>query len=84
MLTIAIRLFLSDYRLLSGLSMPFWSGNDFLQFSHNLGFIYSIISNSTWIADDQPCITYGLRGVVHCALEVILILQGSSAILIRG
>lgn len=27
-------------------------------------------SNSTWIAEDTPCITYGLRGVVHCSLEV--------------
>ncbi|KDR82660.1 hypothetical protein GALMADRAFT_58317 [Galerina marginata CBS 339.88] len=29
-----------------------------------------LVSNSTWIADDRPCITYGLRGVVHCAVEV--------------
>ncbi|KAJ7695752.1 hypothetical protein B0H17DRAFT_1055463 [Mycena rosella] len=29
-----------------------------------------LVSNSTWIAEDTPCITYGLRGVVHCALEV--------------
>ncbi|KAF8798830.1 Zn-dependent exopeptidase [Phlegmacium glaucopus] len=29
-----------------------------------------LVSNSTWIADDRPCITYGLRGVVHCALEI--------------
>ncbi|KAF8158262.1 hypothetical protein B0H34DRAFT_657084 [Crassisporium funariophilum] len=29
-----------------------------------------LVSNSTWIADDTPCITYGLRGVVHCALEI--------------
>ena len=27
-------------------------------------------SNSTWIAEDTPCITYGLRGVVHCNVEV--------------
>ena len=27
-------------------------------------------SNSTWITEDQPCLTYGLRGVVHCAVEV--------------
>ncbi|KAJ7242825.1 hypothetical protein B0H12DRAFT_839440 [Mycena haematopus] len=27
-------------------------------------------SNSTWIAEDTPCITYGLRGVVHCSLEI--------------
>ncbi|EDR13323.1 uncharacterized protein LACBIDRAFT_245017, partial [Laccaria bicolor S238N-H82] len=29
-----------------------------------------LVSNSTWIAEDQPCITYGLRGVMHCALEI--------------
>lgn len=29
-----------------------------------------LVSNSTWIAEDRPCITYGLRGVVHCALEI--------------
>jgi di- and tripeptidase len=27
-------------------------------------------SNSTWITDDRPCITYGLRGVVHCNIEI--------------
>ncbi|KAG6845113.1 hypothetical protein H0H87_000540 [Tephrocybe sp. NHM501043] len=29
-----------------------------------------LVSNSTWIGEDRPCITYGLRGVVHCALEI--------------
>ena len=29
-----------------------------------------VYSNSTWIAEDTPCITYGLRGVVHCKVEV--------------
>ncbi|KAF5315326.1 hypothetical protein D9619_006998 [Psilocybe cf. subviscida] len=29
-----------------------------------------LVSNSTWIADDKPCITYGLRGVVHCGVTV--------------
>ncbi|EIN12463.1 Zn-dependent exopeptidase [Punctularia strigosozonata HHB-11173 SS5] len=29
-----------------------------------------LISNSTWIAEDPPCITYGLRGVVHCSVEI--------------
>ena len=28
------------------------------------------VSNSTWINDESPCITYGLRGVVHCSVEV--------------
>ncbi|KAJ7202821.1 hypothetical protein GGX14DRAFT_523684 [Mycena pura] len=29
-----------------------------------------LVSNSTWIAEDTPCITYGLRGVVHCSIEI--------------
>ncbi|KAL0579213.1 hypothetical protein V5O48_002775 [Marasmius crinis-equi] len=29
-----------------------------------------LISNSTWISEDQPCITYGLRGVIHCSLTI--------------
>jgi len=29
-----------------------------------------LVSNSTWIGEDKPCITHGLRGVVHCALEI--------------
>lgn len=29
-----------------------------------------LVSNSTWIGQDRPCITYGLRGVVHCSLEI--------------
>ncbi|KAI0768916.1 Zn-dependent exopeptidase [Irpex lacteus] len=29
-----------------------------------------LVSNSTWIAEDTPCITYGLRGVVHCKVQV--------------
>ncbi|CCM00624.1 uncharacterized protein FIBRA_02660 [Fibroporia radiculosa] len=29
-----------------------------------------LVSNSTWIAEDTPCITYGLRGVVHCNVEI--------------
>ncbi|KAF8644410.1 hypothetical protein AX16_008471 [Volvariella volvacea WC 439] len=29
-----------------------------------------LVSNSTWIAEDRPCITYGLRGVVHCTIEI--------------
>ncbi|KAH9924603.1 Zn-dependent exopeptidase [Epithele typhae] len=36
-----------------------------------IGSIDSIlVSNSTWIAEDTPCITYGLRGVVHCNVEI--------------
>ncbi|KAK7441816.1 hypothetical protein VKT23_016478 [Stygiomarasmius scandens] len=29
-----------------------------------------LVSNSTWISEDSPCITYGLRGVIHCSLEI--------------
>ncbi|KAI0306265.1 Zn-dependent exopeptidase [Multifurca ochricompacta] len=29
-----------------------------------------LVSNSSWIAYDVPSITYGLRGVVHCNIEI--------------
>jgi hypothetical protein len=29
-----------------------------------------LCSNSSWIASNVPSITYGLRGVVHCNIEV--------------
>lgn len=29
-----------------------------------------IISNSTWISEERPCITYGMRGVIHCSIEI--------------
>lgn len=29
-----------------------------------------LVSNSTWIAEDTPCITYGLRGVIHCKVQI--------------
>ncbi|KAI5122438.1 hypothetical protein M0805_008751 [Coniferiporia weirii] len=29
-----------------------------------------LVSNSTWISEDRPCITYGLRGVVHCSIGI--------------
>lgn len=29
-----------------------------------------LISNNYWIGDDRPCITYGLRGVVHMKVSV--------------
>ena len=29
-----------------------------------------IVSNSTWISEERPCVTYGMRGVVHCSIEV--------------
>lgn len=34
------------------------------------GTLISVPSNSTWIDETTPCITYGLRGVVHCSIEV--------------
>ncbi|KAF9046463.1 hypothetical protein BJ165DRAFT_1345379 [Panaeolus papilionaceus] len=39
--------------------------------SSRIGNIDAIlVSNSTWITDDRPCITYGLRGVIHCSVEI--------------
>ncbi|KAG8893744.1 hypothetical protein FRC01_013378, partial [Tulasnella sp. 417] len=29
-----------------------------------------LVSNSYWIDDARPCITYGLRGVIHATIEV--------------
>ena len=29
-----------------------------------------LVSNSYWIEETRPCITYGLRGVVHVSIEV--------------
>ncbi|KAF5382706.1 hypothetical protein D9615_002814 [Tricholomella constricta] len=41
------------------------------KYKNEIGDIDAIlVSNSTWIGEDKPCITYGLRGVVHCALEI--------------
>ena len=33
-------------------------------------FLIHSCSNSTWITEYPPCITYGLRGVVHATVEV--------------
>jgi di- and tripeptidase len=30
-----------------------------------------LISNSYWIDDETPCLTYGLRGVIHTEIEVV-------------
>lgn len=38
---------------------------------HLIGNIDAILlSNSTWISEHHPCITYGLRGVVHSTVEI--------------
>ncbi|KZP01327.1 glutathione degradosome [Calocera viscosa TUFC12733] len=29
-----------------------------------------LVSNSYWIGEDTPCVTYGLRGVIHATLEI--------------
>lgn len=34
-----------------------------------LGLVSS--SNSYWIDDTHPCVTYGLRGVVHAIIDVV-------------
>ncbi len=31
---------------------------------------YIILANSYWLDDDVPCLTYGLRGVLHATVEV--------------
>ena len=28
------------------------------------------LSNSYWLDDDVPCLTYGLRGVIHATVEI--------------
>ncbi|EIW81236.1 glutathione degradosome [Coniophora puteana RWD-64-598 SS2] len=49
----------------------FSSSNRLRKSQHLIGDIDAIlVSNSTWIAESPPCITYGLRGVVHCTVEV--------------
>ncbi|ESK84684.1 beta-ala-his dipeptidase [Moniliophthora roreri MCA 2997] len=41
------------------------------KYKDEIGHIDAILlSNSTWISEDAPCITYGLRGVIHCSLEI--------------
>ncbi|KAE9389922.1 Zn-dependent exopeptidase [Gymnopus androsaceus JB14] len=41
------------------------------KYKDQIGHIDAIlVSNSTWISEDSPCITYGLRGVVHCSIEI--------------
>ncbi|KDQ62261.1 hypothetical protein JAAARDRAFT_30154 [Jaapia argillacea MUCL 33604] len=43
----------------------------FIKHRDLIGHIDAIlVSNSTWITDDPPCITYGLRGVVRCGVEI--------------
>ncbi|KAI8379206.1 WD40-repeat-containing domain protein [Radiomyces spectabilis] len=29
-----------------------------------------LLSNSYWLGEDMPCLTYGLRGVVHASIEI--------------
>ncbi len=29
-----------------------------------------LLSNSTWIAEDDPCVVFGMRGVVYANLSV--------------
>ena len=54
MLIIAIELCSSDYRLLSGISMPFWSGKDYLQSSGIRGLYISL-----------PATPHGLQTIDH-------------------
>lgn len=51
-----------------------WSGERDIKES-KIPLIHNYLaSNSTWIAEDRACLTYGLRGVVHCKLVVCVIL----------
>jgi di- and tripeptidase len=46
-------------------------GETVRKYKDQIGHIDAIlVSNSTWIAEETPCITYGLRGVVHCDVQV--------------
>ena len=46
-------------------------GHLFIFIQEAIGHIDAIIlCNSYWIGEETPCITYGLRGVIHCSLEV--------------
>ncbi|KAG7087427.1 hypothetical protein E1B28_013393 [Marasmius oreades] len=41
------------------------------KYKDEIGHIDEIlVSNSTWLSEDQPCITYGLRGVIHCSVQI--------------
>ncbi|KAJ4481002.1 hypothetical protein J3R30DRAFT_3656697 [Lentinula aciculospora] len=41
------------------------------KYKDQIGHIDAIlVSNSTWISEDTPCITYGLRGVIHCSIGI--------------
>ncbi|KAG9017933.1 hypothetical protein FRB90_000115 [Tulasnella sp. 427] len=41
------------------------------KYKDQIGHIDAIlVSNSYWIDDARPCITYGLRGVIHATIEV--------------
>lgn len=31
---------------------------------------YILLANSYWLTDDVPCLTYGLRGVIHATVQV--------------
>ncbi|KZV68817.1 Zn-dependent exopeptidase [Peniophora sp. CONT] len=41
------------------------------KYKEHIGHVDAIlVSNSSWIAPNVPSITYGLRGVVHCNLQI--------------
>lgn len=52
--------------------MWFWSGLCFGR--KNLLVSIQLIgisdSNSYWLGDDAPCMTFGLRGVIHASVKV--------------
>ncbi|XP_006462650.1 hypothetical protein AGABI2DRAFT_179317 [Agaricus bisporus var. bisporus H97] len=41
------------------------------KYKDSIGHIDEIlVSNSTWIAEDRACLTYGSRGVIHCSMVI--------------
>jgi len=41
------------------------------KFKHKIGKIdWILLANSYWLDDEVPCLTYGLRGVIHATVEV--------------
>jgi di- and tripeptidase len=41
------------------------------KFKHKIGEIdWILLANSYWLDDEVPCLTYGLRGVIHATVQV--------------
>lgn len=42
-----------------------------------------VISNTQWVGETMPCLTYGMRGMIALSIEVCLSTQASSTNSIR-